>query len=187
MNLSKNALVVAGTLGALVACDRYPTGPDSLMASFDAVDPVVATFSASQGLPGGPFGQNGGPPFMGGMPFGGAPLGATDGHGPGAALPDSLKMSDAQKAQIEALVTAFQTANKADLDAMKAAMDAARAAKRAGKSHEEVKAILDAAKPAADRVHAKGNALRAAIDNVLTAAQRAWLAAHKPDHPPRTP
>ena len=122
---------------------------------------------------------------MGRMPFAGAPMGA--GNGPGAALPDNLKLSDAQKAQIEALVTAFHTANKTDLDAMKAAMDAARAAKKAGKTNAEVKAILETAKAAAERVRAKGEALRAAINNVLTAAQKAWLEAHKPDHPPRTP
>lgn len=187
MNLSKKAVVVAGVVTALVACDRGPTNPNNLQSSFDAVDPVVATFTVSQGLPGGPVGDKVGPPFMGGMPFGGAPLGAADGRGPGATFPDSIKLSDAQKSQIQALVTAFQTANKTDLDAMKAAMDAAHAAMRAGKTHDEVKAILETAKAAADRVHAKGESLRASIDNVLTALQRAWLAAHKPDHPPRTP
>ena len=188
MKLTKVTIVLAGAVAFAAACNRGPTSPDNLQSQFDAVDPVVATFSAAQGLPGGPFGnEHGGLPFMGGMPFGGAPIGAADGHGPAAALPDSLKLSDAQKTLIAALVTAFQTANKADLDAMKAAMDAAHAARKAGKTHDEVKAILDAARPAADRVHAKAEVLRAAIDNVLTAAQRAWLAAHKPDHPPRTP
>jgi len=42
-------------------------------------------------------------------------------------------------------------------------------------------------KPAAERVRAAGAALREAIRNVLTPAQRAWLDAHKPDRPPRTP
>lgn len=187
MKFTKLTAVVLGAVAFAAACDVGPTRPDNLQSSFDAVDPVVATFSASQGLPGGPFDGQGRPPFMGGMPFAGAPMGAANGQGPGAALPDNLKLSDAQKAQIEALVTAFQAANKTDLDAMKAAMVAARAAKQAGKTHDEVKAILETAKAAAERVRAKGEALRAAINNVLTAAQRAWLEAHKPDHPPRTP
>lgn len=187
MKFTKLTAVVLGAVAFAAACDFGPTRPDNLQSSFDAVDPVVATFSASQGLPGGPFDAQGRPPFMGGMPFAGAPMGAANGKGPGAALPDNLKLSDAQKAQIEALVTAFQAANKTDLDAMKAAMVAARAAKQAGKTHDEVKAILETAKAAAERVRAKGEALRAAINNVLTAAQRAWLEAHKPDHPPRTP
>jgi Spy/CpxP family protein refolding chaperone len=187
MKFLRLTTAVLGAVALAAACDRGPTRPDNLISSFDAVDPVVATFSASQGLPGEPFGEQGRPPFMGGMPFAGAPGAAADGHGPGAAFPDSIKITDAQKAQIEALITAFQTANKADLDAMKAAMDAAHAAMKAGKTHDEVKAILETAKAAADRVHAKAEALHTAIDNVLTASQRAWLAAHKPDHPPRTP
>lgn len=181
-----NFAAVAATVVLVAACDHRPTAPNSdLQASLDAVDPVVATFNASQGLPGGPFGEPGGMPFLGGMPFAGAPNGGAG--GPGAPFPDSLKLTDAQKAQIQALVTAFQTANKPDLDAMRAAMQAAHAAMKAGSTRDQVKAILDAAKPAADRVHAAADALRVAIGNVLTAAQRAWLDAHKPDHPPRTP
>jgi Spy/CpxP family protein refolding chaperone len=163
-----------------------PTRP-GLNDEIAAIDPVVVTFAATQGLPGGPIGQHNGPPFMGGLHFTGAPGSAANGRGPGAAFPDSLKLSDAQKAQIEALVSAFTTANAADLAAMKAAHEAARAARLAGKSREEIKAILDAAKPAADRVHTAAQALRTAIQNVLTAAQRAWLDAHRPDRPPRTP
>lgn len=180
-------MAVAGALAVATACDRRPTDPNSLQPSFDAVDPIVATFDASQGLPGGPFGEHNGLPFMGGMPFAGAPMGAANGQGPGAPFPDSLKLTVAQKAQILALVTAFQAANKADLDAMKAAHEAARAAMKAGKTHDEVRAILQTAKAAADRVHAAAAALHAAINAVLTPAQRAWLEAHKPDHPPRTP
>jgi Spy/CpxP family protein refolding chaperone len=176
--------LVAGAVFAL-ACSE-PTGPN-MNDSIDAIDPVVVTFAATQGLPGGPIGEHNGPPFMGGMPFAGAPMSGAHGRGPGAAFPDSLKLTDSQKAQIEVLVAAFTAANATDLAAMKAAHQAARAAHRAGKSREEIKAILDAAKPAADRVRTAADALRTAIGNVLTAAQRAWLEAHKPDRPPRTP
>jgi Spy/CpxP family protein refolding chaperone len=124
---------------------------------------------------------------MGGMMFGGAPAAAADGRGPGATFPDSIKLTDAQKTQIQALVSAFTTANAADLAAMKAAHQAARAAHQAGKPREEVKAILDGAKAAAGRVHTAADALHAAIAAVLTPLQRAWLDAHRPDHPPRNP
>lgn len=186
MKLFKFTTVVAGA-ALFAACDKGPTGPDTMQAEFDLMDPVVATFDASQGLPGGPFGATGAMPFMGGMPFAGAPMGAANGRGPGAPLPDSLKLSDAQKTAIQALVTAFQTANAADLAAMKAAHIAAREAHKAGKTRDEIRAILATAKPAADRVHAASQALHTAIQAVLTPAQRAWLEAHKPDRPPRTP
>lgn len=178
--------VVAGAM-AIAACDSGPTAPDGIQASLDEVDPVVVTFGATQGLPGGPFGVRDGPPFMGGMPFAGAPTSAANGRGPGAAFPDNIKLTAAQKTQIEALVSAYQAANAADLATMRAAHAAARAAHKVGKTRAEVKAILDAVKPAADRVKAAADALRTAIRAVLTPAQRAWLDAHKPDRPPRTP
>jgi Spy/CpxP family protein refolding chaperone len=184
MKLLRWSPLLTGAVLAL-ACSE-PTGPN-MNDSIDAIDPVVVTFAATQGLPGGPIGEHNRPPFMGGLPFAGAPGSAANGRGPGAAFPDSLKLTDAQKAQIEALVAAFTAANAVDLAAMKAAHQAAREAHRAGKSREEIKAILDAAKPAAERVRTSATTLRTAIGNVLTAAQRAWLEAHKPDRPPRTP
>lgn len=185
MKLVRWSAVAAGAM-LIVACEG-PTRPDSLQDAFDAVDPVVVTFAASQGLPGGPFNVRDGAPFMGGMAFAGAPMSARDGRGPGAAFPDSLKLTAAQQTQIQALVAAFHAANAADIETMRAAHKAARDAHKAGKSREEVKAILDAAKPAAGRVKAAAEALRAAIRAVLTDAQRAWLDAHKPERPPRTP
>jgi Spy/CpxP family protein refolding chaperone len=176
---------IAGFALAVAACNES-TAPN-LDESIDLVDPVVVTFAATQGLPGGPIGEKGGAPFMGGMAFGGAPRTPADGRGPGAAFPDSIKLTAEQKTQIQALVAAFAAANAADIAAMHAAHRAARDAHRAGKSREEIKAILDAAKPAADRVRTNADALRAAIGNVLTPLQRAWLDAHKPSHPPRTP
>jgi Spy/CpxP family protein refolding chaperone len=176
---------ILASAAVLYACSE-PTSPN-VNDQIAAMDPVVVAFAATQGLPGGPIGERNGPPFMGGMPFAGAPASAADGRGPGAAFPDSIKLSDAQKAQIAALVAAFTAANAADLAAMKAAHEAARAAHQAGKSREEIKAILDGAKPAAERVRSAAEALRTGIQNVLTPAQRAWLDAHRPDRPPRTP
>ena len=187
MKLHKLTTVLAGSALLAAACDRGPTGPDSMQADINAVDPVVVTFAATQGLPGGPIGDMGHGPFMGGMPFMGAPASAADGRGPGAAFPDSLKLTDAQKAAIQALVAAFTVANATDLAAMKAAHVQARDAHKAGASREAIRAILDAVKPSAERVRTAAEALHTAIGNVLTAAQKAWLEAHKPAHPPRTP
>lgn len=179
-------MAMAGAL-TIAACENSPTTPDNLEASLDEVDPVVMTFSATQGLPGGPIGDRVGPPFMGGMQFTGAPASATDGRGPGAAFPDSIKLTDAQKTQIQALVAAFTAANATDLAAMKAAREAARKAIRDGKTKDEVRAIMATAKAAADRVRAASETLRASIRALLTPAQRAWVDAHRPDRPPRTP
>ncbi len=178
---------IAASAMAIAACENAPTTPDTLQASFDQMDPVVVTFSATQGLPGGPFGVRDGAPFMAGMAFAGAPSSAKDGRGPGAAFPDSLKLTDSQKSAIQALTAAFVAANAADLAEMRAAHKAAHDARKAGATREEVKAILDAAKPTAERVRAAADALRTAIRAVLTDAQRAWLDAHRPDRPPRTP
>lgn len=176
-----------GAVAVIAACESGPTTPANLEASLDEVDPVVVTFSATQGLPGGPIGERGGAPFMGGMPFTGAPASAADGRGPGAAFPDSIRLTEAQRTQIQALVAAFATANAADLATMRSARDAARQAIRDGKSRDEVRAILEAARPAADRVRAAAEALRASIRALLTPLQQAWLDAHRPDRPPRTP
>lgn len=183
-------IAAASAVAGLAACSHSPTAPvteASMQASLDAVDPVVITFNATHGLPGSPFGVRGGVPFMGGMACGCGPMAPADGRGPGAPLPDSLRLSDAQKAQIQALVVAFMTANAADIATLQATFDAARRAIRSGASRDSVRAILDAAKPVADRLRAAADALHAAIAAVLTDAQRAWIAAHMPDGPARTP
>ena len=76
-------------------------------------------------------------------------------------------LSDAQKAQIKALELAFQTNNKADLDAVKAALDSAK-----GKTKAEREAILAAVKPAQARLEAARKALKEAIKAVLTPEQK---------------
>jgi len=154
----------------VAACDRGPTEP-SLAAQLDLVDPYVLTFNASEGLPGGPF-------------HGVGPGSRHDARGPGAPFPDNLKLTDAQRAAIQALRDAFDAAHKADLDALKAIHHDARAAVQAGKSHDEVRAILEKARPILERLKGAFEALHAAIYAVLTADQKAWIEAHKPDRPP---
>src|SRR5688500_16476589 len=49
-------------------------------------------------------------------------------------LPDSLKLTAAQQQQIRALMAAFASATKPDMEALRAIHEEARAAKAAGKS-----------------------------------------------------
>ena len=164
--------VLAAAL-AVAACDNGPTRPN-LLAELNLIDPYVLTFSATDGLPAGPFHMPG-------------PGSRFDARGPGLPFPDSLKLSDAQKASIEALRTAFEAANKADLAALEAIRKEAAEAIKAGKPREDVRKILEKGKPIAERLKPAFDALRAAISNVLTAAQKAWIAAHRPDGPPPRP
>lgn len=188
----KTWTVLAASAMVLSACGSTPTESDTLQAEFDQIDPVVAIFNSTYGLPDGPFAGAGMLPFMANftLPAGmGMQRPATFGPlaGAGAQLPDSLKLTDAQKLQIRTLIAAFQTANAADLDAMKTAHMAARAAHRDGKSRDEIKAILDAAKPAAERIRVASQALRTAVQGVLTPAQKAWMESHRPTVPFRMP
>lgn len=90
-------------------------------------------------------------------------------HEPKKCKPGSFPaLSDAQKAQIKALEQAFQTNNKADLDAVKAALDSAK-----GKSPAERDAILSTVRAAQARLEAARKALKEAITGVLTAEQKA--------------
>jgi Spy/CpxP family protein refolding chaperone len=95
-------------------------------------------------------------------------------------LPDSLKLTDDQKAKIKALVDAYITATKADREALTAIIREAVEAIRAKKSRDEVRAILERGVPIHARLAAADAALRSAIEGVLTPEQRAWLAAHRP-------
>jgi Spy/CpxP family protein refolding chaperone len=74
---------------------------------------------------------------------------------------------------MRALETAFQTANKADIDAVQAAMFQVRAAIAAGKSRDEIQAILDGIKPAIDRLNAARKTLHDQLEAVLTPEQKA--------------
>ncbi|MCC7194333.1 MAG: Spy/CpxP family protein refolding chaperone [Gemmatimonadaceae bacterium] len=181
-------VAIAGAFGVASACSHSPTGPatlESMQPSLDAVDPVAITFQATHGLPGGPYGARGGSPFMGGMAFGGSPM--DGGRGPAAQLPEGIRLTDAQSAQIQALVTAFLAANASDIAALAAAHSAARDAVRAGATRDSVRSILDAARSAADRLRAAADALHTAIWAVLSDAQRTWIGSHKPDRPLRMP
>jgi Spy/CpxP family protein refolding chaperone len=95
-------------------------------------------------------------------------------------LPDDLKLTAAQETQIKALIATFVESTRADHEALAAIMQEARAAALAGASREEIHAILEQGLPIRQRLHAAETQLRADIYAVLTAEQKAWLAANQP-------
>ena len=91
-------------------------------------------------------------------------------------LPDNLKLTDAQRAQISTLMQRFRQATQADREAMQALMKRALAARRAGQSPEQVRQLLAQGAPIRQRLAQASEQLRQAIAGVLTADQKAWLA-----------
>ena len=137
----------------IAACDNSATGPNAEEAALLRFD-AQATLDSASLVPRGP---------------------AYDNEGP----PDALKLTDAQKAAIKALHDAFQAAHKTQFDQLKAIHEQAAAAIKAGKTREEVRAILEKARRIMESMKADFEALRAAIANILTAEQKAWAAAHR--------
>ena len=95
-------------------------------------------------------------------------------------FPTELALTTEQKAAIAALHAAFETANAADIAALRAIEADARAAKQSGKSNDEIRTILARGAPILARMDTKFTALQAAIFAIYTPAQQAWLAAHQP-------
>ena len=147
-------VVLLGAVAALAACDHStPVSPSSTPAA-DAID-IVPDYAVS-------------------------PAASIDAGGIGASLlPDALKLSAEQKAAIAALHDAFMKATASDIATLQAIEQQARAAARAGKSRDEVKAILANAAPIRERLDAAFKRLQADIWAVYTPEQRAWIEAHR--------
>jgi Spy/CpxP family protein refolding chaperone len=96
------------------------------------------------------------------------------------ALPDSLKLSADQQTKIKALVDAFNAATKADRDALGTILAKARDAAHGRASADSVGKILARGLAITARLAAAESKLKSDIDAVLTADQRAWIAAHAP-------
>ncbi|MDQ3081805.1 MAG: Spy/CpxP family protein refolding chaperone [Gemmatimonadota bacterium] len=96
------------------------------------------------------------------------------------ALPDEIKLSDAQKTAIRSLVQAFEAATREDRQALGLILKKAREAAAAGKSRAEIQEILGTGAAYRERLAAAERKLMADIEAVLTAEQRAWIQAHKP-------
>ncbi len=155
----------------LVSCDRGPTQPSS-SALLDSLDAAALTFNASLGLPGAPF-QDASAQHAPG-----------DAKGPGAAFPDSIRLTDAQHAAIDALVNAYATANAADIAALQAIHAQMEAAMKAGDTKAQVEAIAKTAAPILARQMAASVALHDAIFKLLTPLQQSWIGSHMPKGPP---
>jgi Spy/CpxP family protein refolding chaperone len=97
------------------------------------------------------------------------------------ALPDEIALSDDQRAKIQSFVAAFVEATKADRAALGKILVEARAAARAGKPPAEVRTILEQGATLRKRLHDAEKELVADIQSVLTAEQKAWLTAHRPE------
>jgi Spy/CpxP family protein refolding chaperone len=147
-------VVLLGVVTALAACDRSTPVSPSATAAAEAID-IVPDYAVS-------------------------PAASIDAAGIGASLlPDALKLTAEQKAAIAALHDAFMKANAADIAALQAIEQEAKAAVKAGKSREEVKAILANAAPIRERLDAAFRKLQADIWAVYTPEQRAWIEAHR--------
>jgi Spy/CpxP family protein refolding chaperone len=83
------------------------------------------------------------------------------------------RLTDEQKTQITALIAAFETANEADLAAIKAVFEEARAAHQAGATREQISTILQKARAPMERIRAAQRQLDADIRALLTPAQLA--------------
>lgn len=147
--------LLLGVVVALAACDRStPVSPTP--SSADDVIDVVPDYAVS-------------------------PAASIDAAGIGASLlPDDLRLTAEQKAAIADLHETFMKANAADVAALRAIEREARAAVKAGKSRDEVRAILARAIPIRERLDAAFKTLRADIWAVYTPEQRAWIESHRP-------
>jgi Spy/CpxP family protein refolding chaperone len=97
-------------------------------------------------------------------------------HRPGACGPAAVRLTEEQVKQIRELQTRFVESVKSDLETVKAIAEEARKAKEAGKSREEITAILARANEAQRRIADAERKLQEAILALLTPEQRhGWL------------
>ncbi len=146
-------VVLLGAIAIFGACDK-PT-PVSPAATADNVVDLIPDYAVS-------------------------PAASIDAAGIGGSLlPDALKLTAEQKAAIAALHDAFMKATADDIAALQAIEKEAKAAIRAGKSRDDVRAILAKADPIRARLDAAFKRLQADIWAVYTPEQRAWIDAHR--------
>lgn len=96
-------------------------------------------------------------------------------------LPDEIALTDDQKSKIRSFVEEFMQSTKVDREALHAILREAQDAARGGKSREEIRAILEKGAPFRNRISDAERELVADIGTVLTAEQKAWIAAHRPE------
>lgn len=146
--------MLIGTVVALAACDSS----SSVSPATDVADVVdlVPDYAASEAA-------------------------SIDAAGIGAAqLPENLRLTVEQKAAIAALHDAFTKATAADVAALRLIEQEAKAAIKAGKSRDEVHAILSKADPIRARLETAFKKLQADIWAIYTPEQKAWIESHRP-------
>lgn len=153
----------------IAACDTAPTGVASSAALAD--DYALAMFGEVGTALEGTMGTQ--PTFR---PF--------DGRSAFRRLPDSLALSDEQRAAMVVLRTAFRAEHQDELDALRAIFQEARTARMNGATREEVRAILEGGKEIAIALRPALAALHQALWELLTPEQQAWLIAHRPNRFP---
>lgn len=148
-------VVLLGAIAVLGACDKSTTPVSPATTADDVVD-LVPDYAVS-------------------------PAASIDAAGIGGSLlPDALKLTAEQKAAIAALHDAFMKAVAGDIAALQAIEKEAKTAIRAGKSREQVRAILANGAPILARLNAAFRKLQADIWVVYTPEQRTWIEAHRP-------
>ena len=97
-------------------------------------------------------------------------------------LPANLALTDAQRTQIKALMTAYRSAHQQDLQSMAAVGKQMRAAHVSGQSMsvDQRRAMCAQMAPVRQRLMTANKQLATDIQQVLTSDQKAWLAAHRP-------
>ena len=82
---------------------------------------------------------------------------------------DSL--TDAQRAQVKTLGDAYVAAHKVQLDSLRAIMEAAREARQAGKTQDEVRAIMEQGRAINEELAPARKDFHDAVVKLLTAQQ----------------
>lgn len=93
--------------------------------------------------------------------------------------PANIRLTDEQKIAIKALHDAFAASHKAQFDQLAAIRRDAAAAVKAGKTRDEVRAILEKGRPIMESMQKDFEALRAAVGALLTAEQKQWASEHQ--------
>jgi hypothetical protein len=156
------AVLTVSLAAATVACDSEPMAP---------LDGDVAALLGE----------------MAGLAFG-SMHGGDGAGGPGiverlSKLPPDIALSGAQASAISAMIETFVAATAADRQALAALLKEAAQARQAGKTPEEVQAILAGGAPIRERLHTAQLTLHRSIMGTLTPAQRAWLMNRPPPEP----
>lgn len=92
--------------------------------------------------------------------------------GPNAACRQGAdSLTDTQKTQVRALGDAFMTAHKTQLDSLRSIMEAVRAAREAGKTSDEVRAIMETGRPINEALAPARKDYHDAVEKLLTPQQ----------------